>query len=216
MKLIFAVILILVLQQVLYPQIKEIDKYCDSIDVMVSGENSYGIYYTQTINLERNVCAIGLQKTNVTICYGQPEDSVYDDGKKVEFIPRYIPPFKIKTGYNIAASQDVSTEFFLDAKGQLVMYRFITKGFFTCGIERFYFQKNKLIRIEKQAIDSCASLEGIVVDKNTSYFEKYDVYKRDKNFTREDKEDAEDILDNLKEYLELYYNLFEIERLDKE
>lgn len=136
--------------------------------------------------------------------------------KKVEFIPCYIPPFKIKTEYNIAASQYVTTEYFLDPNGELVMYRYITKGGFTCGEEKFYFNMNKLIFIEKKVADSCVTPDGSIVDKNTKYFEKYEVYKRDKNFTKDDKEDADDILDNQKDYLETYYDLFEIEQLDKD
>lgn len=82
MKYLFVLIFFIFNFKALHPQVSSIDQYCDSIDVKVSGEYSYGIFYRQSINMERNVRAIGLQKTIITIYYGQPEDSVYDDGKK--------------------------------------------------------------------------------------------------------------------------------------
>jgi len=216
MKYLFIFIFLLLCVRTSKTQETLTDRYCDSTNAIIRGDDYLGIYNTQTINLERNVRAIGPQKTRITIYYVQPEDSIYDDGKTVEFIPRFNVPFKIKSEYNISASQFVTAEYFLDAKGNLILYRYITQGLYTCELEKYYFNINELTRLEKQVSDSCITPEGTILDNIPQSFEKYKPQVRENSFTKDDRENANEILDNVKEYLEIYYDLFDIEQLDKD
>ena len=126
----------------------------------------------------------------------QKEDSVYDDGNEVKFIPQYNPPLKIQSEYNIAASQMEYYSYYFDNTGKLIFYLEISNGEYGSSKKLFWFDNMKLIRAENYgASDLNTKKDGILKD--------------------EDFKEAERIKTKADNYLKEYYNLFKIELLDK-
>ena len=128
----------------------------------------------------------------------QKEDSVYDDGKTVQFIPRYNPPLKVHIEYNIAASQSVIIDYYFDTEGLFNYCHYISKGEYGYEENKFMFYNYDLINIEKY---------------NNS--DSKPIYEKNINFTKEDYDEGGKIMGNETEYRKLYYNLFRCEIIDK-
>lgn len=184
----------------------EIDKYVDKLNSDIASENGgYGNYFTHKINFESIVRAIGRQNTEVKFYYTQPEEEALEGGNHLEFKLKYLPPPKITVNYNIAASQDVAIEYYY-RKGNLVLYHCISKGAYYCVEEKYYFENEKLIKIKVTSLAECK-------DKET--LETRTPFERTDNFSKTDLKVSGKYMRNSVEYKKIFYNLVELEKLDK-
>ncbi len=179
--------------------VKSIQIFSDSIDNIINNSTGFpGEVFCNTITMKRNVRVIGMQDTKISFYYMQKEDSVYDDGKIVQFIPQYNPPLKIHIEYNIAASQMEYYSYYFDNSGKLIYYLWISNGEYGSSKKQYWFDNFKLLKIEGfKAHD-----KGSVINKTG-------------NFTVDEQKSALEIMENAVSYVEEYYNLFKIELIDK-
>lgn len=178
-------------------KVESIQIYADSIDNAISNSSGYpGEIFCNTINMKRNVRAIGMQETKINFYYIQKEDSVYEDGNGVKFIPQYNPPLKIQSEYNIAASQMDYISYYFDNSGALIYYLRISLGEYGTTKECYWFENMKLTRTEKYDANELKK-------------------KKDRTLKEKDFEEAKEIKFKATLYLAEYYNLFLVETLDK-
>lgn len=178
-------------------KIQSINNYTDSIDNAINNSIGYpGEIFCNTITTKRNVRAIGMQETKINFYFMQKEDSVYDDGNEVQFIPQYNPPLKIQTEYNIAASQMEYSSYYFDISGAIIYYLRISNGEYGTSKEYYWFDDMKLIKTEKYDANELKK-------------------KKDRTLKEKDFKEAEKINTKADIYITEYYNLFKIEILDK-
>jgi hypothetical protein len=185
-------------------KVDDIIKYCKSIDANIDEENYYNGYWMHTINYRSNCRAIGLQITTVKFYYEQPRDSLVENDKQSDFLDIYKPPVKIKVEYNIAASQNITIEYYYNEAGKLVYYHFLTKGDYRCGEGNYYFRNDKPVKIKFQPLD-----EGKEV------LEKFQSIEKDSEFTGQDIITIKKILNKADDYRKMFDRLIYIEKLDK-
>jgi len=180
-------------------KIEAIKNYCDSIENIINNSSGFpGDIFCDIITTIRNVRAIGMQETKISFYFMQKEDSVYDDGSTMLFIPQYNPPIKIHIGYNIAASQIVDIEYFYNSFGELCYYYYFSKGEYGNEEKKYWFDNFNLLQIENYN------------DKS-----KKSTYKKQGKYTKDEMEESLDIVENSNAYLEEYYNIFDTELIDK-
>ncbi len=174
-----------------------ITAYSEKVDSLINNsDGSPGGVFSNIVTAKRNVRAIGVQETKIIFYYMQKDDSVYDNGKSVQYIPRNSPPLKISIEYNIAASQRVSIAYYFDK--ELNYYKFISTGEYGYNEERYWFDNSNPLGYEKyEAVNS-----------------KPTVQRNDK-FSKEEYSNAILVLDHAREYKTLYETIFKAEQLDK-
>lgn len=178
--------------------VKELNSYTDSVDNLIrNSTGAPGEVYNISVNTIRNVRAIGIQETKITYFFFQKDDSVYEDSDGTAyFIPLYNPPLMVMVEYNIANSQTVAARYYLNGENNL--YNIISTGAYGNSNRTFWFGNNDLKRFEER---SARDEMGVIIESGK--FSK-DIYNESLN-----------ILDNIKDYRKLYYDIFEIEHKDK-
>lgn len=201
MKTLIIVIITLGFYNLVLPQndnILLIETYTDSIDnVLNSPEGLPGNIFCNTMKMLSNKRAIGMQDTKISFYFEQKEDSLYEDGNSIQFIPRYNPPIKILVLYNIAA-RPVSIAYYFDITGILIYFDYKYSVDDEYKENKFWFYSGLLQRVEKFEANN-----------------KKPVYEKSEFFSKNDYEDAKKILFNSGMYVNQFYKLFEIEKLDK-
>lgn len=193
----------------LHPQdlkTEDIDKYCSELNAKLPTEEGfYTDYFVHRINYHSNFRAIGLQNTEVSFYYAQPEDAVNEETGDPTFELIYSPPPKVTIDYNIAASQYVNIEYYY-RDGKLVLYVCLSKGAYYCKEEKYYFNSTGLIKLSVTEPEDCRDIETL---------ERPQVYERSGNFSSGEQKIAEDILKRSKEYNRAFDELIRIEGLEK-
>ncbi len=185
--------------------VERIDKYRAKLDAALSPEGEYAGYaMVHTVNYESNVRAIGKQNTTIKFYYTQPGDSLKEENGMTEFVDIYKPPLKVSVVYNIAASQNVSIDYYSDENGNLVYYIYCTKGEYTNGEEYFYFEKGKPVKIKY-----------VATDPDKSVLEKYKTLDKDSGFAKEELRKCAEILQKHREYNAFFSEMVKIEKRDK-
>ena len=178
--------------------VEKLNFYADSVNNLV--KNSTGLpgeVFSVTVNTIRNVRAIGVQETKITYFFFQKDDSVYEDSDgTVYFIPRCNPPLMVMVEYNIANSQTVVARYHIDGENEL--YNIVSKGAYGNSDRSFWFGSNDLKKFEER---SARDEMGVMIE--TGKFSKA-IYNEGMN-----------ILDNIREYKKLYYDIFKVSELDK-
>lgn len=174
-----------------------INSYKDSINSIINTSTGLpGEILTATVSSSRNERAIGMQQTKITFYYYQPEDSVTETNGIVSFFPRYLPPVKITIEYNIAASQNVRIDYYLN--GNKLLCDKISDGEYGNFISGYWYKGNDLIKYYGKRSDE-NNKEVVMTDK----FSKA-VYNESLLAT-----------DRLILYLKLYYDIFKTSQADK-
>lgn len=178
-------------------KILSLSQFADSVTKLIDGSTGGpGEIFSAAIAMQRNVRAIGMQNTKIIFYYFQVEDSVYEGIKGMEFIPRTAPPLKIQVNYNIAASQTVKISYFI--QGENLLYRFESTGEYGNSEKQMWFGNNDIIKYTD--VDS----DG-----------KKTIVRDSQKFSKQEYNESLLVLDRLKEYTKLYYDLFKAEQLDK-
>jgi hypothetical protein len=197
-----AIFLILFICQAVFSQraeekITRLTFFADSVTKLI--ENSTGgpgEVFSAVITMQRNLRAIGMQNTKITFYYFQAEDSAYEGSNGMEFIPKTAPPLKILVEYNIASSQQVKAEYFIN--GSDLFYRFASTGAYGNSEKQMWFGENDMVKYTEV---NSGSEKSIV--------------REQQKFSKQEYNESLLVLDRLKEYTKLYYNLFKAEQLDK-
>lgn len=177
--------------------INQLDKFAEQTDSLIANSSGApGEIYEMSINVQRNVRAIGMQNTKITFYYYQKEDSVYEIDGAVYFAPRYNQPLKITTEYNIAASQSVVSSYYIN--GDKYLNRFISTGAYGNTYRNFWISGEELLKYTSK-------------DSNEGQKETIEAGK----FSKEVYSDGLIVMDNIRDYLKLYYDIFNIEYKDK-
>ncbi len=193
---------ILLLPVIIFSQTGEntvtlLDRFAERTDSLISSSSGTPAdVFACTINVQRNVRAIGMQETKITFYYYQREDSVYEVDGAVYFIPRYNLPVKIMAEYNIAASQNVVTSYYID--GDKYLNRFISTGAYGNIYRNFWISGGELLKYSKK-------------DSNEGQKETIESGK----FSKEVYSDGILVMDKVRDYIKLYYDIFDIEYRDK-
>lgn len=178
--------------------ITELNLFRDSINTLIANSSGApGEIYKNTITVQRNVRAIGMQDTRITYYYFQKDDSVYMDSEDaVQFIPQYNAPLMVLVEYNIGTGQSVTARYYL--KGDSCLYNFDSKGSYGNINRTYWFAKNDLKRFEER---SARDEMGVMIESG--------------KFSKETYNDGLLILDKIADYKKLYYDIFNIEYKDK-
>ncbi len=178
--------------------IDDLNAYADSVDNLIKNSSGApGEVYSNSITVQRNVRAIGMQNTKITFYYFQKDDSVYVDSEGTAyFIPQYNHPLMVMVEYNIANSQTVVARYYINGDNNL--YNIISTGAYGNSNRSFWFGKNDLKKFEER---SARDEMGVIFEYED--FSK-DIYNEGLN-----------ILDRIKDYRILYYDIFDIEYKDK-
>lgn len=184
-----------------YSQQEEINKlnaFADSINSLIrNSSNLPGEIFTNTVVSLRNERAVGIQETRISYSFFQAEDSVAESDSSVFFIPVYNKPVKIASEYNIAASQSVSVAYYIN--GDNLFYTYNSYGARGYVYKKFWFKKEELLMFEERTSFNDEKLINM-----TEKFSK-DVYNESLR-----------ILDNSREHIKLFKNLFKAAELDKQ
>ncbi len=207
-KVISALIILFVMVPVFLraqnPKVDNIIKYCKGIDEKIGEDDGYSGYFIHTINLKTNRRAIGLQVTEIKFYYEQQGDTLIEKGDMTEFLDIYKPPVKVKVDYNIAASQNITIEYYPNDKGKLIYYHYLTKGAYTKGEEFYYFENEKPIKIKSVELES-----------EYEVLEKYKDYNKEKDFTKENLKKSKEIVNNWNDYKKMFDQMIYTEKIDK-
>lgn len=186
-----------VLAQNTVTEIDGLNKYADSVDILIKSSGGVpGEISVNSVKTSRNERAIGLQETKISFYYFQKDDSVYESENNTYFLPVYSDPLLITAEYNIAASQTVVVYYYLNGKNCL--YRFISSGAYGNTNRSYWFKDQEILQFNERT--------SVIGNKETIQTEK---------FSKEIYSDGILVLDNLKQYLELYYKIFKVSELDK-
>lgn len=186
-----------VLAQNTVTEIEGLNKYADSVDILIKSSGGVpGEISVNSVKTSRNERAIGLQETKISFYYFQKDDSVYESENNTYFLPVYSDPLLITAEYNIAASQTVVVYYYLNGKNCL--YRFISSGAYGNTNRSYWFKDQEILQFKERT--------SVIGNKETIQTEK---------FSKEIYSDGILVLDNLKQYLELYYKIFKVSELDK-
>lgn len=186
-----------VLAQNTVTEIEGLNKYADSVDILIKSSGGVpGEISVNSVKTSRNERAIGLQETKISFYYFQKDDSVYESENNTYFLPVYSDPLLITAEYNIAASQTVVVYYYLNGKNCL--YRFISSGAYGNTNRSYWFKDLEILQFNERT--------SVIGNKETIQTEK---------FSKEIYSDGILVLDNLKQYLELYYKIFKVSELDK-
>jgi hypothetical protein len=179
-------------------KVQLIRNYTDSIDnILKNSDGLPGDVFCNTITMRSNKRAIGIQDTKISFFFMQRDDSVYEDVNGVQFIPRYNPPLKILVEYNVSAIP-VIIAYYFDNTGMLVYYN------------------NKYSSGEESSQNKCWFNSGIIqrIEKYTGE-SKNPVYEKSESFSSKDYGDAKKILFKSGLYVNMYYKIFDTEKIDK-
>ena len=178
--------------------INGLNKYKDSINTLiVNSSGAPGEVYTQTVNIQRNVRAIGVQQTKITFYYIQKDDSTYMDSEDaLQFVPKYNPPLMVMVEYNIGTGQTVNAKYYID--GDNYLYNFISRGDYGNMEYTYWFGKNDLKKFEER---SGRDEMGVMIEYG--------------KFSKETYSNGLLVLDKIADYKKLYYDIFGIEYKDK-
>jgi hypothetical protein len=188
-------------------KIKEIDNYCYRIDSLITLDaDIHTIYMVHSISFETNKRAIGKQYTTVRFYYPMPLDSVVEDANGVDFLYIYKSPVKVVVEYNIAASQNITVDYYYDENGSVVFYHYVSKGAYGCEGEKYYFTGDELLKLLFYTIDNCTESGGTVTVN----------VEKDKDFTRHDLFLSGHVFKKSKEYVKMFDELVKLEEVDKE
>jgi hypothetical protein len=212
-KLALSVFVLMVIALNIYPQsndVQNIVEYCEDLDIRL---NTDGGCLIHTIKFETNRRAIGIQNTEVKFYYSHPYDSVFESENEVKFLYIYKPPLKVTVEYNIAASQNISIEYYFGTEGNLIFYYMLTKGVYTCGEEKYFFKNDELLKLTSEPIENCVDKDGIPLTDFTEG--KYKSYMKEKDFTRHDLFLAGNVQKKAKEYIKMFNELVKFEQIDK-
>lgn len=198
-----AILFLFFYTSLIYSQINEkiindLNSYADSVNNLISNSSGApGEVFSNTVTVQRNVRAIGMQNTKITYYYFQKDDSVYEDKDgTVYFIPQYYPPLMVMVEYNIANSQTVVAKYYMNGVNNL--YIINSKGAYGNSNRSFWFEGNSLLKFEER---SARDEMGVIVE--------YD------KFSMEIYNESLNILDRLNDYKKLHYDIFDIEHKDK-
>ncbi len=178
--------------------IKNLNSYADSVENLIKNTTGApGEVYSMSISTIRNVRAIGVQETKITYFFFQKDDSVYEDSDGTAyFIPRYNPPLMVMVEYNISNSQRVVAKYYITGENDL--YNINSKGAYGNSSRSFWFGNNDLKRFEERS-----ARDEMGVMSETGKFSK-EIYNEGMN-----------ILDNIRDYKKLYYDVHAIDHKDK-
>jgi hypothetical protein len=185
-------------------KIDNIIKFCKSIDEKIGEEESFSGYWIHTINLVTNRRAIGPQTTTIKFYYEQPGDSLVEKDGSSDFLDIYKPPVKVKVDFNIAASQNITIEYYYNEEGKLVYYHLLTKGEYRNGEGNYYFENDKPVKIKFTPLN-----------EEKEVLEKFQSFEKDSEFTRQDILNVKKILNKADDYKKMFDQLIYIEKLDK-
>jgi hypothetical protein len=198
-----AIFLLFLVQISIYSQndekiINGLNTYADSVNNLIKNSSgSPGEVYSNSVTVQRNVRAIGMQNTKITFYYFQKDDSVYEDSEGVVyFIPQYNLPLMVMVEYNIANSQTVVARYYMNGDNNL--YNIISTGAYGNSNRSFWFGKNDLKKFEER---SARDEMGVIIESG--------------KFSKTIYSEGINILDRFNDYKKLYYDIFEIEYKDK-
>lgn len=178
-------------------EVEGLNNYADSIDILIKNSSGApGEISANILKTVRNERAIGMQETKISFYFFQKDDSVYESKNNTYFLPVYSDPLLIAVEYNIAASQSVVVYYYLNGKNCL--YRFISSGGYGYTNSSYWFKDQEILQFIERT--------SVIGNKETIQTEK---------FSKEIYSDGIQVLDNLKQYLELYYKIFKVSGLDK-
>lgn len=178
-------------------KITALNNYADSVNQLIKNSGGLpGELMTATVNISRNERAIGLQNTKISYFYFQKEDSVYEINGVVNFLPQYIDPLAVMVEYNIAASQTIVVYYYIQNND--ILYRFISSGGYGNTKTAYWISSQELLRYEER--------NSQVGNNHTIQEEK---------FSKEVYSNGILVIDQLKEHLKLYYNIFKVSEIDK-
>ena len=200
MKVVIITFCFILISSHLFSQSKLIEKingYISQIDFGISyDEDFHDTYMVHEIKFETNKRAIGKQYTSVKFYYPMPGDSVVETNQGADlFFYVYKPPVKVSVQYNIAASQNNTMNYYFDEEGSLVFYHYTSEGAYGAENERYYFNKDELIKFETHTPEN-----NII---------------KEKDFTKHDLSLAENILKKAAEYRKMFDELVKLEDIDK-
>ena len=160
----FILLVVLAFSSHLHSQNSKMEKVintCKEIDSKIAEEGEYrNFIMIHSINFESNVRAIGKQNTNIKFYYKQPGDSVVEKSNETQFIDLYKSPIKIIIEYNIAASQKININYYLNESGNLIYYHYISKGAYGNEDKEYYFEGKQFLLFEiKKSSDSSDKVE---------------------------------------------------------
>lgn len=179
-------------------QLESINSYVDSIDGLITTATGLpGEISCNTITTSRIVRAIGLQETRISFYFMQAEEIVYEDSAGVKIVPVYNPPLKILVEYNIAASQNVRISYYHDRIGNLIFRIFDSKGAYGDRYFKQWYRGSNLLAVE------------IFEDGKVILFNKSSEIPAEEINTSVVTRKFSDL------YLDMYYDLFRFEELDK-
>jgi hypothetical protein len=174
---------------------EKIDQYVNEINKNISYDgNFHDAYMIHEIKFETNKRAIGKQYTSVKFYYPFPIDSVVEAEENTQFLYIYKPPVFISVEYNIAAAQNNTFNYYFN-NGSLVSYSYLSEGAYGIENEKYYFNKNKLIKFETHASDN-----NII---------------KEEGFSEQDLSRAANILKKASEYQKNFDELVKLEDIDK-
>ena len=152
-------------------------------------------YQTHTVEMNTMRAAIGLQTTKIVFYYyswqSNPEESPFELDYSL---------LKIETSYNIAASMEYHNEYLFDENGNFVFYLRKAEGEWENSSQRYYFDKNKLIKV----ISKGTNEEGEKID-----------YTNTSNFKKDDLSVIKICILNATRYTDFFNEMTEIELLEK-
>lgn len=174
---------------------EKIDRHVAEINSSISDDGDFhDTYMVHEIKFETNKRAIGKQFTSVKFYYPFPIDSVVEADENTQFLYIYKPPVFVSVEYNIAAAQNNTFNYYFD-EGSLIYYSYISEGAYGNENEKYYFNKNELIKFETHTNDDNI-IKGEV-------------------FTEQDMSRAANILKKASEYQKMFNELVKLEDIDK-
>jgi hypothetical protein len=196
----FLAITLLLLCRAIYAQsqIESINAYVDSIDgIITSATGLPGEISCNTVTTSRVVRAIGPQETRIGFYFMQKEDSATEGSEGVIFVPKLNQPLKILVEYNIAASQHVKVSYYFDKDGVFAFRKYESIGEYGDKFLKQWYTGTELLAVE------------IFEDGKRTLFDKTeDIPAQQLNTSIVTRESS-------KIYKEMYYNLFNLEQIEK-
>jgi hypothetical protein len=145
------------------------------------------------------VPGIGFQVTHMRFYY-----EFLQDGETGEILES--PLIKVTLDYMIAASVSMYIEYVFNEAEELIFY-YLKAGGSECGEKRFYFDKEKLIKVK------ISSLGEECIESGAGYI--YEDYERTTDFGIEDYARAKKIVKKAKAYTAFFDEMGKIEQSDK-
>lgn len=176
-------------------KVKEIRERYNAVSELIEHEE----LLCHEIAFKTLVPGIGFQFTNMRFYY-----EFLQNGETGEILES--PLVKVTLDYMIAASVSIYIEYVFNEAEGVVFYYLRAEGA-ECGEKRFYFDKEKLVKIKINSLgDKC-------IESEAGYI--YENYERSKDFNTEDYSKAKQIVKKAKAYSSFFDEMENIEKSDK-